>query len=99
MTEYKLSVKAEQDLAEIYFFSYQKFGELKADAYLIGLEECLSNLANNPFLGRNIEHIRKGYFRYEYISHSVFYKPTGKGILVVRILHGSMDMERHLSES
>jgi len=98
MAEYELSVKAEQDLAEIYVFSYQKFGELKADTYLIGMEECLSNLAGNPLLGRNIEHIRKGYFRYEYISHSVFYKPTKKGILVIRILHGSMDMERHLPE-
>lgn len=98
MAEYELSAKAEQDLTEIYVFSHQKFGESRADAYLIGLEECLQNLANNPLLGRNIDHIRKGYFRYEYISHSVFYKPKRNGILVVRLLHGSMNMEQHLPE-
>ncbi len=96
MAEYVLSAKAEQDLTEVYVFSYQKFGESKADAYLIGLAECLQNLANNPLLGRNIDHIRSGYFRYEYISHSVFYKPKRNGILVVRVLHGSMNMEQHL---
>jgi toxin ParE1/3/4 len=98
MAEYELSFTAEQDLTEIYVFSHQKFGESKADAYLIGLEECLWNLAKNPLLGRNIEHIRKGYFRYEYMSHSVFYIPKRNGILVVRVLHGSMYMEQHLPE-
>lgn len=96
MADYELSVKAEQDLTEIYVFSYHKFGEARADAYLIGLEECLSNLANNPLLGRNIDHIRKGYLRYEYISHSIFYQTKRSGIMIVRVLHGSMDTEQHL---
>lgn len=98
MADYELSVKAEQDLTEIYVFSYTNFGEAKADAYLLGLEDCIYRLAENPLLGRSIDHIRKGYLRYEYIAHSVFYKPKKRGITVVRILHGAMNIEQQLSE-
>jgi toxin ParE1/3/4 len=98
MADFELSVKAEHDLTEICILSYQKFGEAKADAYLIGLEDSLSHLAENPLLGRKIDHIRKGYLRYEYIGHSIFYKRTRKGIKVMRVLHGSMDIDQHLPE-
>ncbi len=98
MADYDLSVKAEHDLTEIYIFSYQNFGEAKADAYLIGLEDCFSHLAEKPLLGRNIDHIRKGYLRYEYIGHSIFYKRTRTGIKIMRVLHGSMNIDQHLPE-
>ncbi len=98
MADYELSVKAEHDLAEIYIFTYQNFGEAKADAYLIGLDDCFSLLAEKPLLGRNIDHIRKGYLRYEYIGHSIFYKRTRTGIKIMRVLHGSMNIDQHLPE-
>ena len=99
MADFELSVKAEQDLTEIYIVSYQKFGEAKADAYLIGLEDSFFHLAENPLLGRKIDHIRKGYLHYEYIGHSIFYKRTRTGIKIMRVLHGSMNIEHHLSET
>ncbi|PIQ97461.1 MAG: hypothetical protein COV67_04065 [Nitrospinae bacterium CG11_big_fil_rev_8_21_14_0_20_56_8] len=65
MADYRLSNKADEDLTEIYTFSYQRFGEAGADAYLLSLEERFLALANQPHLGRKADHIRKGYFRYE----------------------------------
>jgi toxin ParE1/3/4 len=63
MAEYELSNKADDDLNEIYLFSRQRFGEAKADAYLLALEERFSVLASQPRLGRQIDQIRPGYFR------------------------------------
>lgn len=96
MAEYHLSGKAEEDLISIYTFSFQKFGESRADAYLLALEERFYALVERPFLGRSIDHIRQGYRRYEHISHSIFYKVEGDNVIIVRILHSSMDSDRHI---
>ena len=96
MAEYLLSGKADEDLTEIYTFSYQHFGEARAAAYLMALEERFSILAKQPLLGRQIDQIRKGYFRYEQESHSIFYRQTKTGVTIMRVLHQSMDPNRHL---
>jgi toxin ParE1/3/4 len=47
-------------------------------------------------LGRQIDQIRPGYFRYEHASHSIFYRLTANGIMVMRVLHQRMAVERHI---
>jgi toxin ParE1/3/4 len=96
MAEYELSKRADEDLNDIYLFTYRRFGEAKADAYLLGLENRFSILAAQPGLGRRIDHIRPGYFRYEHASHPIFYRLTGNGIIIMRVLHRSMDVERQI---
>ena len=96
MADYELSNKADEDLTEIYTFSYNRFGGLKADAYLLALEECFCMLVEQPLLGRKIDHIRAGYLQYEHTSHSIFYVLKEDGILIQRVLHQSMDSKRHL---
>ena len=96
MADYVLSGQADRDLIEIYTFSYQRFGEARADAYLLALEERFSILAEQPLLGRRIDHIREGYLRYEHASHSIFYTRRDDDILIVRVLHTRMDIEQHL---
>ena len=94
MADYELSNKSESDLTEIHRFSYRRFGEARADAYLLASEECFLALAERPLLGRRIDLIREDFFRCEHASHSIFYKPKAGGILIVRVLHKSMDSER-----
>ena len=96
MADFELSRRSDEDLDEIYLFSYQRFGEARADAYLLALEERLHALAEQPLLGRRIEHIRAGYFRCEHGSHAIFYKLRDGGITVIRVLHRSMDSGKHL---
>jgi len=96
MAEYELSNKADEDLTEIYTFTYQHWGETQADAYLLSLEERFRMLAEQPRLGMKADHIRKGYFRCEHGSHSIFYKTQKGGIFIVRVLHNRMDREQHL---
>lgn len=61
MAEYQLSNKADEDLNDIYSFSYRRFGEARADAYLLALERRFSILAAQPGLGRRIDHSPRPY--------------------------------------
>jgi toxin ParE1/3/4 len=96
MAEYELSKKADEDLNDIYRFSSRRFGAAAADTDLLALERRFSILAAQPGLGRRIDGIRSGYFRYEHASHSIFYHLSGNGIIVMRVLHRSMDIGRHI---
>lgn len=53
-------------------------------------------LAEDPSLGRNYNHVRLGLLAYKVVSHIIFFKLAVKGILILRVLHGSMDYGRHL---
>jgi len=96
MASYELSGPADRDLTEIYVYSYRQFGESTADAYLLALHECFELLAQQPAMGRSIQYLRAGYFRFEHARHTVFYVRTAVGIRVMRVLHERMDPERHL---
>jgi len=68
---------------------------MRTDIYLQGLKECCGHLASQPLQGRKVE-ARKGYFRYDYVSHTIFYKRRKGGIIIMRILHHHMDTPRHM---
>jgi len=94
MAEYVLSNKADDDLGGIYVYSAQTFGEARADAYFLGLRDCLQALADTPRLGRPAELATAGLLRHEHGRHIVFYLMETGGIFVVRILHRGMDVPR-----
>ena len=96
MAEYSLATKADQDLEDIYVFSYRNFGEAKADAYLGALAECFALLAEQPSVGRRIDYIRAGYLRHEHDAYSIFYRRVADGVRIMRVLHKGRDMKRHL---
>jgi len=96
MAGYSLSSKATDDLDGIYEYSILNFGVEKAQSYLMGLQGAFQNLANNPMIGRSAASLEPGLRRFEIQSHIVFYMPTDTGVLIVRLLHDSMDAERHL---
>ena len=52
-------------------------------------------LADNPGLGRACDYVRPGLRRMECARHVVFYRESGGGILVSRILHQRMLRESH----
>src|SRR5690242_12420944 len=96
MAVYSLSAKAAADLSQIYEYTILNFGLKQAREYLTGLHERFEILAGNPMQGRSASELSPGLRRLEYESHVVFYVPRDKGIRVVRVLHQSMDMKRHL---
>lgn len=96
MAHYRLTRKADNDLASHYEYGILSFGLTKAQDYLTGLYERFEMLAQNPTLGRGADDLVSGLMRSAYGSHVIFYLPDDNGILIVRVLRQEMDFHRHL---
>jgi toxin ParE1/3/4 len=96
MASYDLSGPADRDLTSIFVYSIRQFGEPTAISYLTGLHDCFGRLADNRQLGRSIDALRKGYFRFEHASHVIFYRRHERGVRIMRVLHQRQDPDRHL---
>jgi toxin ParE1/3/4 len=71
-------------------------GERQAEIYLRLIKAAVDAVATDPKLGRACDDVRPGYRRHPVGSHALFYRVTDAAIVVVRILHQRMDVERHL---
>ncbi|MFS4468227.1 type II toxin-antitoxin system RelE/ParE family toxin [Maribacter sp. 2210JD10-5] len=94
---YVISVKARSDIKSIAKYTLNEFGEIQSLRYAKGLKKILSELTNNPELGRRYVAVKNQMLlRYRYKSHFIFYYIDGETIFVVRILGGKMDFPQHL---
>jgi toxin ParE1/3/4 len=91
----KITEDAKIDIKEIYIYSYQNFGEAKADEYLDGLDAKLLNLPN-VLISSEYDFVREGLKRSNYEKHAVYYRLEDDHILVLRVLHQLMDPARHI---
>lgn len=96
---YSLSNKASEDIDSILDYSIINFGVNVATDYSNSLEKCFETLGKNPKLGIKVEHIRPDYLYFGHRSHLIFYKNNAENILIVRILHKSMDAPRHFNSN
>ena len=96
MAAYRLTPKAADDLDGIYEYTITNFGLGQARDYLNGLHRRFGDLAERPALGRGVDRLAPELRRYPYRSHVVFYMLENEGVLIVRVLHESMDAPRHL---
>ncbi len=94
---FQLRPKAVQDLENIYNYSVQEFSFERAEKYIIDLDSSFYKLAGDPSLGRNYNHIRSGVLAFNVVSHIVFFRLSKSGIIILRVLHNSMDFGRHLT--
>jgi len=98
--KYILSNEAENDLENIWLYTFQTWSVNQADDYLNLIVEQIQRIANNPNSGMDYGKIRKGYFRSKIKSHYIFYKidKRNKVVKVIRILHERMDVASRLNE-
>jgi len=96
MAGYRLSSKAAADLETIYEYTILNFGVAQARTYLSGLHQRFQSLAGNPTQGRSAADLAPALLRSEYQSHILFYVAENDGVRIVRVLHQSMDVRRHL---
>lgn len=95
---YQLTEEAIRDIEGLLERSLTEFGMHCAEQYFNSLKHCFELLAENPAMGRSAEELLPNYFRFPHKSHVIFYKilPADTTILIVRVLHESMDIKRHL---
>lgn len=96
MGVYKISGKAESDLAKMYEYGIETFGLKQAQAYLFGVHDIFQVLSENSNLGRDASEFVLTLKRFSYKSHTIFYYVTDIDILIVRVLNQSMDYDTNL---
>ena len=98
MTQRSIQIRplAEADLEDIYSYSYEEFGSTRAIQYIQNLDSAFNRLAENPNLGKKADYIKSGLLSFQIVSHIVFFRSTHSGIVIIRILHKSMNYQRHL---
>lgn len=92
---YKISVRAEQDLVDIYVRGFREWGEHQADDYQLKLISSFHLLAEHPGIG-NVVAIRPHLQRHEVAPYIIFYRKFAYGVRVARILYKNRALERHL---
>ena len=95
MSIFELSAKAKNDLIKIAKYTQLTWGKAQRNDYLRLLDNTFHQLADEPMLGVNCDYIRESYLKRPQGSHVIYYKILKKRqILIVRILHKSMDVNR-----
>ncbi|HRP34037.1 MAG TPA: type II toxin-antitoxin system RelE/ParE family toxin [Agriterribacter sp.] len=98
---YKLSVKASEDIENIWLYTFENWALEQADRYINLIFDEIDYLSGNSNSGKDCSHVRKNYRCAKVKSHLIFYRLIDKqtdDIEVIRILHQRMDTENRLNE-
>ena len=96
MNSIRLTPQAKADLDNIWAYTAQQWNIDQAEAYMRALDATFPLLVLNPRLGRNIDDICKGYFKFPTASHILIYRLNKAQVEIVRILHKCSDVEARL---
>ena len=97
MTGYILSPAAESDVNDIWDYTVERWGVRQAASYVGDIRDSCAALSQGTHVSRPVT-VRDGYHKAIVGMHMVYFRRTNEtAIVVVRILHQSMDVERHLS--
>jgi len=95
MSNYRLSLLAEEDLFKIISTTIESWGNEQAKVYAQTIDAALLKLAQYPDFGRERNEIYNGARSFPVEKHIVFYQVSYIGIDVARILHQRMDLSKH----
>ena len=84
--------QAEADVLEIWDYIAED-SVIDADRWVDRLDEKLSLWATQPLMGRNRDELATGIRSLAFGRYVVFFEPLPNGIDVVRVLHGSRDID------
>lgn len=90
---------AKADLASIRRYSTRTWGRDQTSRYIDDLRDTMKGLVRGTVITRARDDLRPGVLMATSGRHSVFFETDDSRILVVRVLHDSMDYRRHLSPS
>lgn len=96
--ELNLSERAREDLSLIWLYTFENWSKEQADKYLGLIFDEIDYLSRQPLAGKDFGHVRKNYRYAKVKSHLIFYRYTkSKNRLdIIRVLHGSMDVDHML---
>jgi toxin ParE1/3/4 len=97
MINYRLSVRAEQDLMKIWEYTVHEWSSSQAEKYIDSLLSSFDAIGKGKITGTPIDLVRKGYKKALHGRHYIFFRFAPDGVVeIIRILHDSTDFDRHL---
>lgn len=99
MRSFLITRAAREDLKNIAVYTQKAWGATQRGIYLRGLDATFNFLAGNPHAGMACDYITAGLRKRPHEQHVVFYECQDETIVVVRVLHRSMDVESHIREA
>jgi toxin ParE1/3/4 len=94
-----LTETARADLASILRYSTRTWGRDQATKYIEALRDTMKSLVRGTVVTRARDDLRPATQMAISGRHSIFFEANESRILVVRVLHDSMDYRRHLDRS
>jgi toxin ParE1/3/4 len=93
VNRFRLSNDAVADLEDVYRYGAVVFGLRQADSYHKALEETFERLAEFPDIGVAFQAVPDAR-RFSHWPYVIVYIKKPDGILILRLLHGSLDFAR-----
>jgi toxin ParE1/3/4 len=84
--------RAKSDLVEIWDYIADD-SEARADSFVDMIDEKLLALASNPGMGRAGDELAQGLRSFPVGRCVIFYRSISEGVEIVRVLHGSRDID------
>jgi len=99
MVKISFRQKANEDLNNIWNYTYENWSENQADKYYETIKfDCLE-IGKNPKLGKNYNEISRNLLGLKSGKHIIFYHSISEiEIEIIRILHERMDLKNRLTE-
>ncbi|MFZ5940891.1 MAG: type II toxin-antitoxin system RelE/ParE family toxin [Bacteroidota bacterium] len=96
---YTISKKANQDIENIWLYTYENWSLEQADRYYNLILDEIEFIAENFESGKSVDYIKEGYRTSTVKSHIIFYKKSKSNIVeIIRVLHQKMDIENRIEE-
>lgn len=89
--------QAEMDILDIWEYIAAD-SIVQADLWVDNLDRSLDLQATQPKMGRDREELAPGLRSFPFGRYVVFFLPLEDGIDVVRVMHGSLDIEERFHE-
>ena len=96
---YSISEKANQDIENIWLYTFENWSLEQADRYYNLILDEIEFISENFESGKSADYIKKGYRSSIVKSHIIFYKKSKRNsIEIIRVLHQKMDIENRIDE-
>jgi len=92
---YRLTPRAETDLEEIWLYTAREWSPDQAESYTDEIIDVFEAIADGTKPGQPVP-VRVGYRKALVGRHVIYFKRGDDTVVIVRILHQSMDLDRHI---
>jgi len=94
--KYQLSKLAEEDLENIWDYTFTNWSLKEADNYIKQIFKQINKICSNPEIGRSIFSVKPQHRMIKINSHLIVYKVENTILKIDRIIHERMDIKREI---